>query len=218
MGFEVAQSLGLSLDVLVVRKLGVPGMPELAMGALAWGGEPFFNERVIAALELSPQEVQEVVARESEELARRQREYRGSRPFPEIQGRTVLVVDDGLATGSTMKAALMAIKQKGPARLVVAVPVGAPQSCAQMRALADEVLCLHAPEHFSAVGFWFQDFSPTTDAEVRELLERAGSFPRGGKQKQSSRQQSSHHPNLQSPGRTQDPLPHDRAEKEHSDA
>lgn len=179
-GFELAKALRLPLDVLVVRKLGVPGHPELAAGALSFGGEPLWNQRVIAALQLPARELQCVVERERRELIRQEQEYRGTRPWPNLAGRWVLVADDGLATGSTMKAALSAIRQREPAQLVVAVPVGARQSCRELESFADEVLCLSMPEHFLAVGASFQDFAPVGDEEVRELLEqaRALNFPR----------------------------------------
>jgi len=171
--FEVAQALHAPLDVFLVRKLGVPGREELAMGALATGGVRVLNEDVVAALGIAEPAIAAVIREEEQELQRREQLYRGDRPAPDVRGRTVILVDDGLATGSTMRAALAALRQQGPARLVVAVPVGAAETCADFRAEADEVVCARTPEPFYAVGLWYNDFSQTTDEEVHELLERA---------------------------------------------
>ena len=172
-GFEVARALDLPLDIFLVRKLGVPGHEELAMGAIASGGIRVLNEDVIKSLAISPPEIEEVAQREAEELTRREREYRGDRPAVEIRGRTLILVDDGLATGSTMRAAVTALRREQPERIVVAVPVGARDAYDHIRAIADEAVCLEAPEDFFAVGDWYFDFRPTSDAEVRDLLARA---------------------------------------------
>lgn len=171
--FEVSQALRAPLDVFVVRKLGVPEQKELAMGAIASGGVCVLNEEVVRALELGEKEIEDVAAQERVELKRRERAYRDERPPLAVRGRTVLLVDDGLATGSTMRAALAALRRLEPARVVVAVPVGAADTCAELRAEADEVVCLMTPDPLYAVGFWYENFTPTTDEEVRALLARA---------------------------------------------
>jgi putative phosphoribosyl transferase len=170
--FEVAQALHAPLDVFIVRKLGVPGHEELAMGAIASGGVRVLNEDVMRILPIPERVVEAVTAREMRELERRQRLYRGDRPPPEVGGRTVILVDDGLATGSTMRAAVKALRQLGPAGIVVAVPVGAPETCLEFQQEADEVICALMPEPFYAVGYWYADFDQTSDEEVRALLER----------------------------------------------
>jgi len=170
--YEVASALNAPLDVFLVRKLGVPGHPELAMGAIASAGVRVLNDVVIGWYGLTESEIDRVAAGEQEELARREREYRREQTPLDLRGRTVLLVDDGLATGSTMKAAVKAVRTLEPARIVVAVPVGATDTCRELRELADEVVCAHTPEPFSAVGLWYRDFSQTTDDEVRELLEK----------------------------------------------
>lgn len=172
-GYEVAQALHAPLDVYLVRKLGLPGHEELAMGALASGGVRVLNDDVVHALQV-PDEVIDLVAREEgRELQRRERLYRDDRPQPPVHGRTVILVDDGLATGSTMRAAVAALRRLGPQRIVVAVPVASPDTCAELRAEVDEVVCAYTPEPFRAVGYWYEDFSQTSDEEVHELLERA---------------------------------------------
>jgi putative phosphoribosyl transferase len=171
--FEVARALGAPLDVFLVRKLGVPGHKELAMGALATGGVRVLNERVVRELGIPDAAIEAVAAEEQRELARRERDYRGDRPAPAVGGRTVILVDDGLATGSTMRAAVAALRRQGPARIVVAVPAAAPATCDQFRAEVDEIVCAVTPEPFYAVGLWYEDFSPTTDDQVRDLLARA---------------------------------------------
>ena len=171
--YEVARALDAPLDVFLVRKLGLPGQEELAMGAIATGGVRVLNEDVVRALDLPDEVIDEVTAREQQELKRRERMYRGDRPPPDVRGRTVILVDDGLATGSTMRAAVAALRQMQPACIIVAVPVGAPETCAELQDEADEVVCARAPEPFYAVGVWYGDFSQTTDEEVRDLLERA---------------------------------------------
>jgi putative phosphoribosyl transferase len=168
--FEVAQRLGVPLDVFVVRKLGVPGHEELAMGAIASGGVRVLNEDVLYVLPDAQSIVEMVTAIEREELKRRERHYRGDRPAPEVHGRTVILVDDGLATGATMRAAAAALRQQGAAKIIVAVPVGAPSTCYEIRGVADDVFCLQTPGSFMGVGQYYEDFSQTTDEEVRELL------------------------------------------------
>lgn len=169
---QVAAALGAPLDVFVVRKLGVPGQPELAMGAIAGGGVRVLNESLVRQLGVSEAAIDDVAGRESTELARREREYRGDRPPVPIADRTVVLVDDGLATGATMRAAVEAVRTAGPARIVVAVPVGAPETCQSMDEVADDVLCLHAPERFGAVGAFYVDFGQTSDDEVRRALDQ----------------------------------------------
>jgi predicted phosphoribosyltransferase len=171
--YEVARALGAPLDVFLVRKLGLPGQEELAIGAIATGGVRVLNEDVVRILHI-PDELIEVVAeKEKQELERRERLYRDERPARDVMGWIVILVDDGLATGSTMRAAVAALRQQHPHRIVVAVPVGAPEICIQMEEVADEVVCARTPEPFRAVGLWYGDFSQTSDEEVRELLERA---------------------------------------------
>jgi predicted phosphoribosyltransferase len=172
-GFEVSRALHAPLDVFLVRKLGVPGREELAMGAIASGGTRVLNEELLGMLPVPPRIIDEVTARERRELARREQLYRGDRPGPEVRGRTVILVDDGLATGSTMRAAVQALRQLKPARIVVAVPVGARDSCAEFAREADESICALAPDPFYAVGAWYEDFEPTTDDQVRMLLSQA---------------------------------------------
>jgi predicted phosphoribosyltransferase len=175
---EVARTLGAPLDVFVVRKLGVPGYAELAMGAIASGGVRVLNDDVLAWYQPSPMTIEAVTRAERQELERRERAYRDGRPLVPVEGRVVILVDDGLATGSTMRAAVLAVRRLRPARVVVAVPVGAWQTCEALRDTADEVVCALTPEPFSAVGLWYRDFSQTTDEEVRQLL--AGHRPEAG--------------------------------------
>jgi putative phosphoribosyl transferase len=171
--YEVAAALSAPLDVIIVRKLGVPGHEELAMGAIASGGARFLNQDVIDYLHI-PDEVIDVVAEgEKHELERRERLYRDHRPAQSPRGRVTLLVDDGLATGATMRAAVIAAREQQPASIVVAIPVAAIQACDDLRGLADEVICLYTPEPFYAVGLWYEDFSQTTDEDVRDLLARA---------------------------------------------
>jgi predicted phosphoribosyltransferase len=172
-GYEVARVLGAPLDVFVVRKLGLPGHPELAMGAIASGDIRVLNEDVLELYPVPKAAIDAVTQTERLELARRERAYRDGRPLVPIEGRTVVLVDDGLATGSTMRAAVLAVGRLRPARVVVAVPVGAWETCHALREVADEVVCAFTPEPFRAVGLWYADFSQTTDDEVRQLLSRA---------------------------------------------
>jgi predicted phosphoribosyltransferase len=183
--YEVAQALHAPLDIFLVRKLGLPGREELAMGAIASGGVIVLNEDLVRRLGIPRDVLQNVIAAEREELERRERTYRGDRPPPDVRGRTVILVDDGLATGSTMRAAVAALRRQDPARVVVAVPVGAPDTCAEFEREADDVVCAVTPEPFYAVGLWYGDFAQTTDEEVHDLLERAAEehapLHRGGK-------------------------------------
>lgn len=172
-GYEVARALGAPLDVFIVRKLGLPGHEEFAMGAIASGGVRVLNQEVFAQLSIPMHVVDAVAQREMRELERRERSYRGSRPPLEVRGLTVIVVDDGLATGSTMRAAVHALRKMGPRAIVVAVPVAAPDTCEGFRSEVDEIVCLRTPEPFQAVGLWYADFSQTTDEEVHELLDLA---------------------------------------------
>jgi predicted phosphoribosyltransferase len=169
-GFEVAHALGAPLDVFLVRKLGVPGHEELAMGAVATGGVRVLNDEIVRGLGISEPEIDAAAARELQELARRERLYRGDRPAPDVAGRTVILVDDGLATGATMRAAIRALRQQEPRRIVVAVPTSSPDTCEALKAEAVEVICAMTPEPFFAVGHWYDDFTQTTDHEVRDLL------------------------------------------------
>jgi predicted phosphoribosyltransferase len=172
-GYEVARGLGAPLDVFVVRKLGVPGQEELAMGAIATGGVRVVNRDVVDALHIAPDVLDRAAAQELRELERRQRSYRGDRPEPQVEGRTVILVDDGLATGSTMRAAVQALRQQRPARIVVAVPVAAFATCEELRREVEDVVCFATPEPFMAVGRFYDDFSQTTDEEVHDLLASA---------------------------------------------
>lgn len=171
--FEVAEALDAPLDIFIVRKLGVPGHEELAMGALATGGVRVVNDDVVSQLGLSDAVIDAVAAQEERELERRERAYRGARAAPDVRGRTVILVDDGLATGATMRAAAAALRKQQPARLIVAVPVAASQTCDNLRTEVDEIVCGATPEPFLGVGRWYRDFSQTTDEEVRLLLEQA---------------------------------------------
>lgn len=169
-GYRVARVLGAPLDVFLVRKLGVPGHEELAMGAIASSGVRVLNDEVLSYLSVDKKVLEGVTERERRELDRREEEYRGGRPPPDVRGKTAILVDDGLATGSTMRAAVQALKQLGPSRIVVAVPTAAPQTCEEFAGEVDEVVCAITPEPFYAVGAWYKDFSQTSDDEVRELL------------------------------------------------
>jgi predicted phosphoribosyltransferase len=177
--YEIARALESPLDVFLVRKLGTPGHPELAMGAIASGGIRVLNEEVVQALNIPQQQIEAVAAHEQRELERRDAAYRKGRSLPELTNRTVILVDDGLATGSTMKAAVQAVKQQAPKRVVVAVPVGALDTCRVLGDMADEVICARTPQPFSAVGQWYRDFSQTSDDEVMSLLDDVRGRPEG---------------------------------------
>jgi putative phosphoribosyl transferase len=174
--FEVATALNAPLDVFLVRKLGTPGHRELAMGAIASGGVRVLNDDVVRYLGITDDQIDAVARDEQAELERREDAYRKGRTLPTLRDRVVILVDDGLATGSTMRAAVQAVKQQHPSRVVVAVPVGASDTCEELRPLADEVVCGRTPTPFSAVGQWYQNFDQTTDEEVRELLGRRASL------------------------------------------
>ncbi|MGH9969465.1 MAG: phosphoribosyltransferase [Pyrinomonadaceae bacterium] len=171
--FEVAKALDAPLDVFLVRKLGVPGHEELAMGAIASGGVRVLNENIVAYLDIPDSIIETIAANELSELERRERAYRGDRPPPDVQNRDVILIDDGLATGSTMRAAAAALRKQGPKRIIVAVPVSARQTCDEFRSEVDEVVCAVTPEPFRGVGLWYEDFSQTTDEEVSELLKQS---------------------------------------------
>jgi putative phosphoribosyl transferase len=171
--FEVAKKLSAPLDVFLVRKLGVPGHEELAFGAISTGGVRVLNPEVVQALRLPATVIAEVAAREARELERRERLYRDGRGAPELRGKTAILIDDGLATGATMRAAIAALKLQRPARIVVAVPVAAPSTVEELSGEVDEIVCAATPEPFFAVGYWYEDFSQTSDEEVRQLLREA---------------------------------------------
>lgn len=172
--YEVARSLHVPLDIFVVRKLGVPGQEELALGAIASGGVRVLNREVVRALGIGGEEIESVTRRELAELERRERQYRGDRPPLDVRGRSAILIDDGLATGSTMRAAAAALARMEPAKIVVAVPVAARQTCDEFRTELGEIVCLHTPDRFYAVGQWYREFDQTTDDEVRGLLQAAG--------------------------------------------
>ena len=178
--YEVAEALDVPLDVMIVRKLGTPMQPELAMGAIASGGARVLNHDVINMLGITAADVEEVAQREREELLRREEHYRGTRDEPDITDRSVILIDDGLATGSTMLAAVRALRQQDPATIVVAVPVAPPQVCRALDREVDEVVCAATPESFGGVGRWYRDFSQTTDEEVRRYLQLAAQRERAG--------------------------------------
>lgn len=173
--YEVAEALQAPLDVFLVRKLGAPGQEELAVGAIASGGVRVLNHGILRLLLLDEHDIEPIAAREQHELARREQAYRAGRAEPELSGKVVIVIDDGLATGATMRAAVAALRKRRPARVVVAVPVGAADTCDLLHTEADEVVCLSSPEPFGGVGMWYDDFSQTSDDEVRTLLAAAPS-------------------------------------------
>jgi len=170
--FEIAEALGAPLDIFVVRKLGMPGHPEFAIGAIASGGVRVLNDETIRWYAITESAIEEIAARELAELERREREYRRGRPLVDLRNRVVVLVDDGLATGATMRAAVQAVRASKPACVVVAVPVGSREACEEFSDITDETVCARIPEPFNAVGLWYRDFSQTTDEEVRELLNR----------------------------------------------
>jgi len=175
--YEVAQALGAPLDLFLVRKLGTPGHRELAMGAIASGGIRVLNEDVVRWYSIPESVIEAVVREEQQELERRERAYREDRPAPDLRNRIVILTDDGLATGSTMRAAAQAVRERQPLRVVVAVPVGARETCAELAAYADEVICARMPEPFASVGQWYLDFNQTDDEEVRALLQKSLTTP-----------------------------------------
>jgi putative phosphoribosyl transferase len=170
-GFEAAQAINASLDIMLVRKLGTPGHEELAMGAIASGGITVFNAELVSRLHIGPELMEAAIKREQQELQRREQAYRGNHPLPVVENRHVILVDDGLATGASMRAAVAALRQRNPASVIVAIPVAPPDTVAMLKEEADEVICLAMPEPFSAVGRWYRDFSQTTDEDVKSLLE-----------------------------------------------
>lgn len=172
-GFEVARSLRAPLDVFLVRKLGAPGREELAMGAIATGGVRLLNRTVVEGLGITPEEIERVAASELDELQRREQEYHGDRDPAAVAGKVAILIDDGLATGSTMRSAIIALRKLGPSAIVVAVPIASAETCSDLSDEVDEIVCAQTPEPFYAVGMWYEDFTQTTDAEVRDLLARA---------------------------------------------
>ena len=168
--YEIAKSLAVSLDVFIVRKLGVPWHEELAMGAIASGGTVVFNEDIIQTLNVSKTEINQVIQSEQDELKRREQMYRGDRVFPVLTDKTIILVDDGIATGATIQAAIKGIRQHNPAKIIVAVPVAATETYETIKKLADQIICPQIPSHFYAVGAWYENFSQTTDEEVFDLL------------------------------------------------
>lgn len=176
---EIADALDAPLDLMLVRKLGTPGQEELAMGAIASGGGRVMNQNVVQALAISEQAIERVAGQEGRELQRREQVYRGDRPWPNLEGRCVILVDDGLATGATMRAAVEAVRAKQPARIVVAVAVAPSDTVALLRKQADDVVCLAEPEPFRAIGLWYEDFSQVSDEEVCQMLAKAWNKPTG---------------------------------------
>ncbi|MEH1836985.1 MAG: phosphoribosyltransferase [Nostoc sp.] len=171
--FEVAKALNAPLDILVVRKLGVPNQEELAMGAIASGGVRIVNKYIISLVKISDEVIARVAMQEERELKRREQLYRGNRPLKNLQGRTVILVDDGLATGATMSAAVVAVRKQQPTQIVIAVPVAAPETCQELETKVDKIACVSTPSPFYSVGLWYEDFPQTTDEEVRDLLAKA---------------------------------------------
>ena len=170
---EIAEQLGLPLDIFLVRKLGVPGYEELAMGAIASGGVRVLNQDVLRSINISRDEIQSIAEREEQELKRRENAYRSNRPRTDLKGYTVILVDDGLATGATMRAAVLALRKQNPEKIIIAVPTAAPNICADFRARVDEIVCGMTPSPFNAVGMWYEDFSQTSDEEVKHLLKES---------------------------------------------
>jgi putative phosphoribosyl transferase len=191
--FEIARALHAPLDVIVVRKLGVPGQEELALGAIATGGVRILNKDVVQFLDIPDEMIDFIAANEQQELERRERLYRGDRPVYAVRGRKVIIVDDGIATGATMHAAVAAIKERRPSRIIIAVPTAAPSTCDEFAAEVDELACVIRPEPFIAVGYWFRQFSQTTDEEVRNLLEQANhGFPATQRNPQKASDEAKH--------------------------
>jgi putative phosphoribosyl transferase len=191
--FEVASALQVPLDVIVVRKLGVPGQEELAMGAIATGGVRIFNNDVVQFLDIPNEMIDKIAASEQEELERRERLYRGGRPAYAVKGRVAILVDDGIATGATMHAAVAAIKQRQPYRIIIAVPTASPSTCDEFTAEVDEIVCVMRPEPFIAVGYWYRQFSQTSDEEVRTMLEQANQGFPTAQQKPQKASEVAHH-------------------------
>lgn len=171
--YEVARAIGAPLDIILVRKLGVPGEQELAMGAIASGGVRVLNEDIVRMINIPTDVIEAVAAKEQRELERRERLYRGDHPLPVLEGKTVILIDDGIATGATVRAAIALVRQQRPAAVVVATPVAPLATCAALRAEVDELICVMEPESFFAIGFWYESFPQTTDEEIRQLLGRA---------------------------------------------
>jgi putative phosphoribosyl transferase len=171
--YEVARALGAPLDVFLVRKLGLPGHEEFAMGAIASGGVRLINDDVVREYSVSDAEIDAVIEVEERELERRERTYRDGRPLPSVEGRTVILVDDGLATGASMQVAVLAVREQSPGKIIVAVPVAAAETCDEFRLHVDEIVCVQTPDPFYAVGIWYEDFDQTTDQEVHDLLSAA---------------------------------------------
>lgn len=171
--YEVAEELNAPLDVLVVRKLGVPGQRELAMGAIASGGVTYVDEELVRRLHIGQEEIDRIASEEREELEAREAKFHGGDSLARVAGATAIVVDDGIATGATMRASLRALREMSPERIIVAVPLASATACSEMEAIADEVICLSTPQPFSAVGVWYEDFKQTTDEDVRQLLEKS---------------------------------------------
>ncbi|WP_454784457.1 phosphoribosyltransferase [Legionella sp. WA2024007413] len=171
--YEIANKLSLPFDIFIVRKLGVPGHAELAMGAIASGGIIVLNDEIVNAMLISKEAINTIQKSEQDELLRRELVYRGKKPFPNLAGKTVILVDDGIATGYTMRAAIAALKQKNPAKIIVSVPVAARSTCDEIAPLVDEIICPMRPDNFYAVGLWYSDFSQTTDDEVMQLLQKS---------------------------------------------
>jgi putative phosphoribosyl transferase len=174
--YEVAQKLQLPLDIFLVRKLGVPGYEELAMGAIASGGEQVINEDVIRMIHISPDMIEAAVNKEEKELERREKAYRGNRPELEIKSKNIILVDDGLATGATMRAAITALYKQRPRKIIMAVPVASSETCENFRSKVDELVCAMTPAYFHAVGEWYEDFLQNTDEEVQQLLHKANTL------------------------------------------
>lgn len=171
--YEVASRLGIALDVLVVRKLGVPGQEELALGAMASGGVVVFNDAIVRNFNLSPMVIEQVIQTETQELKRREKKYRGNHDFPNLTGKILILVDDGIATGATIRAGIKALQQHHPASVILAIPVAQIDTCQELEAQVDKVICLLKPQMLYAVGAWYEDFSQTSDEEVSELLIKA---------------------------------------------